>query len=441
MTQVRLLCRLLVLSTLAPVATGAQIRTGVGTAQPDPVRAVAGARADDTVVIADGTYNQTFDVNVSGSGPDRMITVKAENPGKAVFSRKGMAARVEGSFIRIQGLVFDAQYGDATCVRATGEHLQFVACEIRRAGTVDGKSWGDGLQLYDSAHCVIERCHIHHCLASPGGQRQDSHGVRITHSHDVTIRGCTIELVSGDCVQADPDRKAWDDVLIEGSTLSGGPCPADDPFAHPHFAAGAYTAENAVDTKCPRDAGAPRPKITIRDCVLRGFRGIDNAAAFNVKETCDAVIDRCTVHDSQIGLRLRAPARVKVTNGVLYDNDTHCRYEDGIPRLYVYHCTFGAFTGKGRGFFQEVGPSPDLRVRNCLFLGTAPPQAADASNRAADAVAFQDAAAHDYRLNAAMPVSAPGDTPEDEELKVDRAGTPRGDRPDTGAYQFGAAPP
>ena len=33
---------------------------------------------------------------------------------------------------------------------------------------------------------------------------------------------------------------------------------------------------------------------------------------------------------------------------MLYGNDTHCRYEDGIPQLHIYHCTFGAFTGDGR---------------------------------------------------------------------------------------------
>ena len=64
---------------------------------------------------------------------------------------------------------------------------------------------------------------------------------------------------------------------------------------------------------------------------------------------------------------------------VLHDNDTHCRYEQGIPHLHIAHCTFGRVTGKGHGAFQEQKPSPDLQVRGCLFLGEKPGQAKDAT--------------------------------------------------------------
>jgi Right handed beta helix region len=252
----------------------------------------------------------------------------------------------------------------------------------------------------------------------------------------MTLRGCVIDLVSGDCVQVDPNRRAWDNILIEGCTLSGGKVAGDDPYPHARFPAGGYTSENAVDTKCP---GAGRSRITVRDCDVFGFRGpIGNAAAFNIKEACEAVIDRCTVHDSVIGLRLRGPARVRVTNCVLYDNDTHCRYEDHIPRLHIAHCTFGRATGAGRGAFQEQRPSPDLRVLRCLFLGEKPRQAGDPSNRAAGAATFADPAKGDYRLTAPVPVGGGGPASDAPELTADRAGMPRPpDRPaDAGAYQF-----
>lgn len=423
---------LIALSVAVPADEPRTLRVGTDA---EVAKAVAAARPGDTVLVADGTYTEMLVVTASGRA-GRPVTVTAEHAGKAVFTRTGQAGRVEGSFLRIEGLVFDSRYGDCTCVRVRGTNVQFLDCEVRRAGSADGPRGGDGLQFTDSADCLVEKCRVHHCLATRNKERVDSHGVRLTHSRGMTVRGCVIELVSGDCVQADPDRKEWDDVLIEGCRLAGGPVAAGDPYPHPGFAVGTYTAENAVDTKCP--GKGPRPRLTVRDCEAVGFRGIGNAAAFNIKEACDAVIDRCTVRDSEIGLRLRGPAHVRVTNCVLSDNDTHCRYEDRIPRLHVAHCTFGRVTGTGRGHFQEQRPSPDLRVAGCLFLGEKPGQARDGSNRAATPAAFVDAAKGDYRLVAAIPTGGKGPASDAAEVTVDRAGVPRRpDEPaDAGAYQF-----
>jgi nitrous oxidase accessory protein NosD len=399
-------------------------------------KAFGDASPGDTILVADGTYTDMVALTRSGKA-GQPITLKAEHPGKAVFTRKGPAARIEGSFLRLEGIVFDSQYGDCTCVRISGKNVHLVGCEVRRAGSTNGPRGGDGIQFFDSADCLVEKCHVHHCLATKDKERVDSHGVRITHSRDVILRGCRIEFISGDCVQADPDRKEWDNVLIEGCTLVGGRVAADDPYPHPGFVAGTCPAENAVDTKCPK--AGPRLRITIRDCEVSGFRGsIGNAAAFNIKESCDAVIDRCTIRDCEIGLRLRAPAQVRVTNCVLHDNDTHCRYEDGIPKLYIAHCTFGRATGKGRGAFQEQRPSPDLRVQACLFLGEKPKQAQEASNRSAAAAAFIDVEKADYRLTAALPSGGKGPATDTSEVKIDRAAVPRpaDEVPDAGAYRF-----
>ena len=420
---------------MTPGTRADEARTVRAGTDAEVAKAVADARPGDTVLVADGTYADTLLVRASGTAA-RPITIRAEHPGKAVFTRKGPAARVDGSFLRLDGLVFDSRYGDCTCVRVSGRGVHVLGCEVRRPGSADGKGGGDGLQFFDSSDCLVERCHIHHCLATAGGERVDSHGVRFTHSRDMTVRDCVIDLVSGDCVQVDPNRREWDNVLIEGCKLSGGKVAAGDPFAHPGFPAGGYTSENAIDTKCP---GTGRPKITVRNCEVYGFRGpIGNAAAFNIKEECEAVIDRCTISDSEIGLRLRGPARVRVANCVLHDNDTHCRYEDRIPALHIAHCTFGRTTGAGRGAFQEQRPSPDLRVLGCLFLGEKPRQARDASNQAVGAAAVADATKGDYRLVAAVPAGGAGPAADAPEVKVDRAGVPRpADRAaDAGAYQF-----
>ena len=425
---------LLLLAASSPVLAQ-EPRVLRATSDAEIAKAAARAKPGDTVVIADGTYTETLRVKAAAK-TGQPIVIKAEHPGKAVFDCKGQAARIEGSFLRLEGIVFDSQYGDCTCVRAEGRGIHFLDCEIRRAGSIDGKGGGDGVQFYNSSDCVVEKCHIHHCLATRNGERFDSHGIRFTHSRNMTVRGCFIDLISGDCVQVDPNREDWDNILIEDCRLSGGKVAAGDRLAHPRFAPGNYTSENAVDTKCPKKG---RPRIIIRNCKAYGFRGpIGNAAAFNIKESCEAVIDRCTIHDCEIGLRLRGPAQVRVTNCVLYDNDTHCRYEDRIPKLHIVHCTFGPATGKGRGAFQEQRPSPDLRVKGCLFLGQKPKQAADGTNQTAGVAAFVDAAKGDYRLARSLPLAATGRTSPYPEVKVDRAGHPRpADQPaDAGAYQY-----
>jgi len=434
--RVAVVVALSLLLTISPEAPADAPRTLRAGSDAELARALAHIRPGDTILIADGTYREPLLVKTSGQGPEKPIAIKAEHARKAIFTRKGQAARIDGSFLRFEGLVFDSEYGNCTCVRAAGRDIRFIGCEIRRPGSVDGKGGGDGLQFFDSSDGLVEDCFIHHCLSTRDGERFDSHGIRFTHSHDMVVRKCVIDLVSGDCVQVDPNRKAWDNILVEGCTLSGGKVAADDRYPHPGFPPGGYTSENAIDTKCP---GTGRPHITIRDCDVYGFRGpIGNAAAFNIKEACEAVIDRCTIHDSVIGLRLRGPAHVRVTNCVLYDNDTHCRYEDRIPHLHMVHCTFGRATGGGHGAFQEQRPSPDLRVLACLFLGEKPRQASDASNRAAAAAGFVDPSKGDYRLSAAIPLSGGGRAPDHAEAKVDRSGAARpADRPaDVGAFQY-----
>jgi hypothetical protein len=391
--------------------------------------------AGDQLRLADGIYDQPLLLKRNGT-KDKPITILAVNPRRAIFKLHGQAAKIEGRHLTISGIVFDSQYADCTCVYAAGQGIRIQNCEILRAGSVDGPRGGDGIQLHDSSDCHVEHCEVHHCLASKSGERVDSHGIRLTHSHDITVSDCIIHMISGDCLQVDPNREAWDNIVITRCVLRGGKVTADDPLAHPRFAPGSYTAENAVDTKCPKQG---RPKLTISDCLVSEFRGpIGNAAAFNIKENCEASIDRCTISDSVIGLRLRGPAQVTVTNCVLYDNNTHCRYEDKIPKLHILHCTFGTVTGKGRGFFQEEKPSPDLRVLGCLFLESKPKQAADVSNQAIASDGFANLIKHDYRPARRIPRGTQILLPDAAVLKIDRAGQARSDNAnaDAGAYQY-----
>ena len=413
-----------------------------------PLKTIAHALAltkpGDTVIVADGTYGESLELRRGGDSDARRVTLQAEHPRMAIIAPKGRALTLEADYVTARGLVFDAQYGNNTCVWAKGQGIHFIDCEIRRAGRITGPGrYGDGLQFFDSRDGLVQDCYIHHNLASDGTSRDDSHGVRFTHSYNMTVRGCKIELCSGDCIQADPSREPWDNVLVEDCELYGGRMPPNDPFAHPRYPPTMVPGENGIDTKC--DPEAPRPRIVIRNCLVGGFRGpIGNAAAFNLKERCDALVDRCTVFDNVICFRLRGPgsrggSHVTVTNCVMHSSDIGVRYENKIEQLRLWNNTWGGAIREA--FLSGGGYGEGFEVKNCLFLAPSKPsEASDPSNLAVSTSAFVVAADNDWGQGDFH--LAPGSPAIDrgvalEQVKTDGDGVPRpqGAGWDVGAYE------
>jgi hypothetical protein len=241
-----------------------------------------------------------------------------------------------------------------------------------------------------------------------------------------------VHTFSGDAFQIDPGRSSpgWGDVLIEGCRFWLRPLP--EPVNG--FAAGVVPGENAIDTKA--SASFPRATITIRDSEFHGFRDglIGNMAALNLKEHIDAVVDRVTVHASEIAFRLRAPASVRVQNAIVHSVAHGVRYEDDIQGLRIWNSTFGRDVG--RPFTPASSASSVLEVRNVAVLGTLlPAEAGGGSNLALPAAAFVNAGAHDYRLSAASAAADRGVAI--VEVTADRQGTarPQGAAYDIGAYE------
>ena len=126
----RIIALCVVAATLreAPAEPARTLRTGTDA---ELARALADVRPGDTILVADGTYRESLIVKRSGEGAGQPITIKADHPRKAVFTRKGQAARIDGSFLRFEGLVFDSQYGNCTCVRAAGRGSTEALCRTR----------------------------------------------------------------------------------------------------------------------------------------------------------------------------------------------------------------------------------------------------------------------------------------------------------------------
>jgi len=325
--------------------------------------ALAKAQVDNSIFVRAGTYRQTGTLNMTKAGvilrsmPGETATVEHGDGAGATFN-------IAAARVTLYGMVLNGRYvsgSRAITGQPTGSHFTAQALTVRNYTR-------HALDI-DGADCQIIGSTINNILwydAAQGG-RVDAHGIVTTNAQRMTIRSCKIYNVSGDCFQA--GRGNWQDIVIQDCSLLDKPLPA----AAAGFPKGALAAENAIDTKVATTRAPAR--LTIRGCNIGGFRTtlIGNAAALNLKENIDAIVESCTIDNSVIGLRLRAPAKVAVINTAVTKNDFAVRYEDGIADLKLAQNTF--YNNKSL-FKRAPSGSPGGAgwiVTNNLFAGVALP--------------------------------------------------------------------
>lgn len=403
--------------------------TGAGTAAAPFGRiqdALTAAQPGDVILVAPGTYPERLSTVRSGVLQSPITLRARDGRGSVVVTSSGRVLTVSHPYIVVDSLVLDGQFGLDDLVRVSSGSTGFTLknSEVRRTTR-------DAVDIGAVNDVLIDGSLIHHALNATNG-RTDAHGVVAGAARRLTIRNTEIHTFSGDAFQIDPGRSAagWNEVLIEGCKLWLQPLPA----AVNGFAAGTVPGENAVDTKV--NSATPRPKLTIRNTEAYGFRSglIGNMAAFNIKETVDAVIDRVTVHSSEIAFRLRAPADVRLQNAVVHSVSKAVRYEDNIQNLRIWNSTFGGGIAE---LFDEASSSASvLDVQNVAILGsTRPREASAASNLLLNATAFVDVSRHNYHLATTSAANDTGITL--PEVVTDRDGTrrPQGVAYDVGAYE------
>ncbi len=144
--------------------------------------------ADETAPVRIGTQGAI------GCGPD------AKQVKRLVICEPGV----------YENILVDGAWGDSTLVKIKADDVTLRNCEIRHgrhnAVTVSAKN------------VVIESCRTHHVLAGSFKQQKDAHGITGCPTN-LTVRNCDIGWTSGDYIQFDPGRGAWDQVLIENCTL------------------------------------------------------------------------------------------------------------------------------------------------------------------------------------------------------------------------------
>jgi hypothetical protein len=386
---------------------------------------IAAAMPGDVVIVAPGTYAEALQTARAGT-PAAPITIKSDGTGEVLVTVAARVLQVAHAYTVVEGMVFDAQYADADAVQieTAAEGATLRAVEVRRATR-------DCIDMGSPAGVTIEGAKIHHCLNAAGG-RTDAHGIVGAAVHDLVIRDTEIHTFSGDAIQFDPGRTApgWDRITIERCRLYLEPLAT----AENGFPAGTVAGENAVDTKVPAGHTA---NLIVRDTIAYGFRGglISNMAAFNLKETVAARLDRVTISGSEIALRLRAPADVQVTNAVIYDVAVAARYEDNIVSPRLWASTIGGQVGAA--FVEASSAATVFDGRDVLVLdGALPPELATGGSLAVDAAAFVDAAANDYHLAAGSPAVDRGQVLADVTVDRDGNARPHGPAPDVGAYEL-----
>src|SRR5688500_2808576 len=187
-----------------------------------------------------------------------------------------------------ENFLVDGEWGGSTLVKINADDVTLRNSEIRH-----GKH--NAVTVY-AKNVVIDSCKIHHLLAGSFGKQQDAHGIT-GRPTNLTIRNCDIGMVSGDCIQFDPGRGAWDNVLVESCTLWTAPLRIDAA----EFKQGERPGENAVDTK--QQVTNPRSRLTIKNCLFYGWNQpgqIGNMAALNLKDHVRVTVLNCIFRDNEI---------------------------------------------------------------------------------------------------------------------------------------------
>ena len=415
---------------VAPAGTGTGTRT-------DPFGRIQDAldiaQPGDTITLGAGTYTESVQ-SVRHGTPQLPIRLRAVGArGSVLVTAPGRVLRVDHAYFTVEGIVIDGQYGLSDTIRtsAGASYLTIRNTEVRR-------STQDLIDITGSPTGVlIENCLIHHALNAANG-RTDAHGIAAGAVRNLTVRNTEIHTFSGDAIQVDPGRAApgWTGVTLDSVRMWLAPLPA----AENGFPAGTVVGENAIDTKA--NASLARATLTIRNSTAWGFRNglIGNMAAFNLKENIDATLDGVTVFDSEIAFRMRGGgssgtgAWVTLKNTVVHDVLTAYRYEDNIESLHIWNSTVGRRVT--RSFQAASSTRTGLDVRNLLILGSRPVEAADRSNLAVSALAFVDAAQHNYHLAPSAPAIDAGMTIAGVPTDRDAVPRPVGIGYDVGAYEW-----
>lgn len=410
-------------------------------------------RSGDVLNVNPGTYTLSNYVltKTNGSSTGR-ITIKATDPNnKPLIQRNAKTFRIEHAYYTLQDLILEGMWGSEAIlgIKGNGDNTIIRNCIIRKVKS-------DGIEVREVDDVLVENTEIYYCLRGTSDDMVDAHGIVGYRMRNMTVRGCNIHQVSGDCIQTDPvyfelGPQHWDNLLIENCTLWTGPLPE----TMAGFAAGSSPGENAIDTKTYEEAIRPegyRPTIIVRNTEVYGFEPssvFNDRAALNIKHNVECTLENVKVHGSNIAFRLRGAyewngaqfggAHVTMKNCIAYNNQTTIWFERAIDFVHSYNCTFDkSASGNYFSFRNDGYTASGFDMRNCAFVGTKPIEASHTSNKSATTACFVNTASRNYQLASGSSCINSGVTV--TEVTTDITGAVRNDgQYDVGAYEYGSA--
>jgi hypothetical protein len=368
-------------------------------------------------------YQETLDFPSGTSS--KPVSLKAY-PGEKVIVKTSSKMGMSGSYMVIEGIVFDHQNDGSDFFSIKGNYITFRNCEIRNGARDLFDVSGDYLTIDDSvihdakwsggdAHCVV---------ANPG-------------TKGLTLRGNTIYNCGGDGLQmyasdSTSTSSYSTDLLVEGNTFYNQP---------------GFTGENALDFKGVNNA-------LIKNNEMYGFS--TNKAFVVQKGPSNIHVENNVIHDSHRGVEFRGEAGKsqsgqKFIGNVLYNFDEYALKFDDVSDSVVYHNTID--NGGGDSIRIEGGGLKNSKIKNNLIYNTGSPKTEGMSNVEHDHngwfsssagglsgtgditgsnPGFVNAGSHDYHLTSTSPAIDKG---------VDVGLPYSGSAPDLGAYEYGGSQP
>ncbi len=288
--------------------------------------AIDAAVEGDTILVADGTYTGSLNLNLTWDGSEKHLTLKSENgPENCIIDceENGRGFEFISSSQNSQDVIDGFTITNSS---AGGIFCQAASPTIRNCVITGNSSEDYGGGIYcEASSSLIQNCAItgNTAACSGGGILcYDNPSLTIT---DCTITGNTATYDSGGGIASYYNSG----VLIANCIISGN------------------TAEYAGGIYC--EASSPH----VQNCVISGNSAEDHAGGIDCYDNSSPVITNCTITGNTVSVSAGGAiscyysSSPVVTNSIVWDNSSGIYLDSGSAITVTYSDVEDGYTGTG----------------------------------------------------------------------------------------------